>query len=120
MTRVRSVGVVGFEPAIQSSLESLLGGEPGYSVMRFPANWCPSTNGVASLEGSPDILIIAPPSRDWVDHLHAQFPQALLLAMVDWHREDQFVGAPIAGYFERYHSYSNLLELLNLWGSPEK
>lgn len=120
MGRVRSVGVVGFEPAIQSSLESLLGGEPGYTVLRFPANWCPSTNGLTGPDLSPDILIIAPPSRDWVDHLHSKFPQAQLLAMVDWHREDQFKGAPITGYFERYQSYSHLLELLNLWGSAEE
>jgi hypothetical protein len=114
------VGVVGFEAAIQGSLESLLAGEPGLSVLRFPKNWSPGSPlletsappGGESGEDSPDVLIMAPPSCDWVNRVHAQFPRACLLAMVDWHRREQFSGAPICDYFERFESYHGLLELL--------
>jgi hypothetical protein len=80
-------------------------------VVRFPPNWAPG--GAAEILGDvPDFLIISPPSPDWVDRIHANFPAACLLAMVEWHRREQFRFAPIRDYFERFQSYTGLLELL--------
>ena len=109
MRLIRRVGVVGFEPAIQGSLESLLAGEPGFAVTHFPPNWSPEG---PDPEATPDVLIIAPPDSDWVARLHAQFPQTNLVAMVDWRHRDSFRESAIKGYFERFQSYSGLLELL--------
>jgi hypothetical protein len=96
------VGVFGFEPALQRPLEILLAAEPGLSVVRHSnLPECP-----------PDVLIIAPPNADWVDRLQSRFPQARMLAMVEWCRRDQFVAFPIRGYFDPFQGYSGLLELV--------
>ncbi|MBT9584203.1 hypothetical protein IV102_12750 [bacterium] len=111
MVPSKTVGVVGFEPAIQGPLESLLSSEPHLSVVRFPHNWSPGVSAAFVTEPI-HFLILSPPTPEWVDRIHAQFPSACLLAMVEWHRREQFRLAPIQDYFERFQSYQGVLELL--------
>ena len=90
------VTLLGFEPAIQKSLESLLGSEPGVELT----------------ESAPDVVVTAPPTPEWLSAVQQRYPKARLLAMVEWNRRDQFARLPVDGYFDRFQGYRALLEML--------
>jgi hypothetical protein len=93
----QTVAILGFEPALQSSLSSLLGSEPGLQIVNQDLN-------------SPDILLIAPPNPDWVLELHRRFPRARVVAVLEWHRRDQFAEAPIDEYVDSLAGYRSLVK----------
>ena len=113
--KILQVGIVGFEPAIRGPLEILLSAESDLSVVPFPPDWSPLDE--VALKLKVDVLLIAPRDRHWVDRLHAHFPQAAMLAMVEWHHRHLFQGSPIRTYFERCQGYLELLALLRQVGA---
>ena len=112
--RILQVGIVGFEPAIRAPLEILLSAEPDLDVVAFPPEWSPLDAVSPALE--VDVLLIDPLGPDWVERLHAHFPKAAMLAMVEWHHRHLFQGGPIRMYFERCQGYVELLALLRQLG----
>lgn len=103
----QTVGVLGFEPGLQKSLELLLHGEHDLAIVPVSL----SESGAAS-QPEPDILIIAPPNAEWVEKVRQRYPRVRLLAMVDWHRRYQFSDSHIDDYVESLMSYNGLLDLL--------
>lgn len=97
------VGVLGFEPGLQKSLELLLQRETDLTVV-------PVSLSEASAE--PDTLIISPSNPEWVEQVRRRYPRARLLAMVDWHRRHQFSDSRIDDYVESLMSYTGLLDQL--------
>jgi hypothetical protein len=103
------IGLFGFEPAIGHSLETLLRGEPGVQLVRFPQRWKP---GEEVGTGVPDVMVAVPPSPEWAHAFHAALPETRLLLMVEWHAREQFQDGPAAGVFDRFQGYEGLLNLL--------
>ena len=101
----QKVGVLGFEPALQKSLESLLQGEP--DLMVVPVSLNPNEHQL-----EPDTLIVSPANPGWVEQLRFRYPHVRLLAMVDWQRRHQFCDSRIDDYVESLMSYAGLLDQL--------
>ncbi|MBX3172346.1 MAG: hypothetical protein KF760_33385 [Candidatus Eremiobacteraeota bacterium] len=95
----QTVAVMGFEPALQKTLEGLLSREPDLRLAG-PTD--------------PDVhtLILFPPSAEWVHQLRERYPRARLLAVMDWERRHQFVDTPIHDYVDTLLSYHGLLEVV--------
>lgn len=92
--------LLGFEPAIQKSLETLLVREPGLEL--------------TPPETIPDVIVAAPPSPEWLSCVRQRFPTSRLLAMVEWNHRDRFARLPVDGYFDRFQGYPALLEMLTV------
>lgn len=90
---------MGFEPALQSTLERLLSREADLAV-------------AAPDDPNVDVLILFPPSAEWVHQVHSQYPEARMLAVVDWQRRHYFVDTPIQSYVDTLLSYPGLLEVV--------
>lgn len=95
----QTVAVMGFEPALQNTLEVLLSREPDLQV-------------AAPGDTEVDILILFPPSAEWVRQLRERYPKARFLAVVDWPKRHQFSDAPIHSYVDPLRSYHGLLEVV--------
>lgn len=93
----QSVAILGFEPALQSALRSLLGREPGLELADDAAE-------------SPDILLISPGSVEWAVQLRARYPRARIVAMVEWHRRSSYSEASIDQFVDGLAGYENLLQ----------
>lgn len=91
------MAVMGFEPAMQKTLEGLLSREPDLEMAG------PSDEDVQT-------LILFPPSAEWVQELRLRYPRARFLAVVGWHRRHQFCDATIHSYVDTLLSYHGLLE----------
>lgn len=90
---------MGFEPALQKTLEGLLSREPDLLL-------------AAPTDSEVHTLILFPPSAQWVHDLRLRYPRARFLAVVDWQRRHQFSDAPIHGYVDTLLSYHGLLEVV--------
>jgi len=95
----QTVAIMGFEPALQKTLEGLLSREPDLHV-------------ADPVDTEVDTLILFPPNADWVHQLRESYPKARFLAMVDWHKRHHFIGTPIHGYLDTLRSYHGLLEVV--------
>jgi hypothetical protein len=95
----QTVAVMGFEPALQATLEGLLSREPDLSLS-------------GSTDPNVHTLILFPPNAEWVDQIRQRYPRARLLAVVDWHRRAQFCDSPIHAYVDTLLSYPGLLEVV--------
>jgi len=103
----QKVGILGFEPALQKSLETLLQGEPDLMIVpvSLDSNRAPSQHQL-----EPDILIVSPANPDWVEQVRCRYPHVRLLAMVGWQRRHQFCDSRIDDYVESLMSYAGLLD----------
>lgn len=99
----QKVGVLGFEPALQKSLELLLQREVDLTVVPV---------GLSEASAEPDTLIISPSNPEWVEQVRRRYPRARLLAMVDWQRRHQYSDSRIDDYVESLMSYAGLLDQL--------
>lgn len=95
----QTLAVMGFEPALQRTLEGLLSLEADLLLAG------PSDEDV-------DTLILFPPSEEWVYQLRRRYPRARFLAVVDWQQRPRFIDAPIDAYVDTLLSYHGLLELV--------
>lgn len=90
---------MGFDPALQRTLEGLLSREPDLIVAD------PSDPEI-------DTLILFPPNAEWVHQLRERYPKARFLAVVDWQQRHYFAEAPIHDYVDKLLSYHGLLEVV--------
>lgn len=95
----QTLAILGFEPALQSSLRSLLSREPGLQIADHE-------------QVAPDILLIAPSNQEWVRQLRARFPKARVVAMLEWHRRSHFSEASIDEYVDGLAGYDSLVKLI--------
>lgn len=100
-----AVALVGFEPAIQNSLLSLLRREPDINVISFPSRWHP-LDEPPLLTTSPSILIGASWTQEFVGRLTDLFPSASYIWQGRWCRGDALYNP------QQFFDYSELLRLV--------
>ncbi|MFN8610742.1 MAG: hypothetical protein U0931_24590 [Vulcanimicrobiota bacterium] len=91
-----TLAILGFERAVDRSLRLLLGSHPGLSL--------------AGAEEIPDILLFVPRDVESVKALRVRYPRTKFLAVLGWHRREQFQDAPIDDFIDFVLGYQHLLE----------
>lgn len=102
-----TVAILGFEPAIQRSLETLLASESDWQVISFPSDWSRWEH-----MASPQVFLVAPPSPNWAERLRQNFPVALILAQVDWTRRYLYQDLAIFDFFDGFSGYAGVIQAL--------
>lgn len=105
------VALVGFEPAIQNSLLSLLRGEPDINVVSFPPRWHP-LDELPLLSTAPVVLIGASWTEEFVTRLTDLFPRATYIWQGRWTRPE--VGFQSQQFFD----YKELVRLVRASAMP--
>lgn len=93
-----TVGLLGFEPAIERGLRSLLRLEAGLQLV--------------SLEDSPQVLIVGALDAMQLDELHRRQPQAIILRQLSLYAKESEGEHPWERRFEAFQGYSHLLSLV--------